>query len=171
MKAKIIAKDKDHLIDLIQQETMINGWKCDLNHIDVSQVLSMSFVFCRSKFNGDISEWDVSNVRSMSCMFKNSEFDGDISKWNVSKVVNMEFMFANSNFSKDLSEWRPYEAGDLTDTFCDAKCLQPYWSVYDIFDEIGIKETIDNYWVKKNLYKDLQEDLDNNHEIKKKIKL
>jgi hypothetical protein len=165
MKPTIIAKDKDHLIDLINQETMVNGWECDLNHIDVSQVLSMSFVFCRSKFNGDISQWDVSNVRSMLSMFHFSEFDGDISKWNVSNVMSIHSMFEDSSFSKDLSDWKPYEALQFNNTFKGAKCPEPYWVSCESLEER--KRAIDKY----HLQKELEKELSNNPDSKKKIKL
>ena len=72
---------------------------------DVSNVTNMTFMFSRSKFNGDISNWDVSNVTDMRYMFCDSEFNGDISKWNVSNVTNMKGMFFRSQFNQDISKW------------------------------------------------------------------
>ena len=90
---KIIAKDTGHLDLLINQEMEKNGPNCDLNHIDVSNITNMSWMFWKSKFDGDISKWDVSNVIYMSGMFRESKFNGDISKWNVSNVSNMVCVF------------------------------------------------------------------------------
>ena len=95
---KIIAKDNKHLELLIDQEMKKNGPNCDLNHIDVSDVTKMAYMFSNSPFNGDISKWDVSNVTDMYAMFRNSQFNGDISKWDVSNVIGMAGIFNSMSF-------------------------------------------------------------------------
>ena len=106
IETKYKPKTKEELVDLIIKEIEANGPSCSLNHIDVSNITDMSYLFrggnkdkftlghpTLSKFNGDISEWDVSNVKDMTGMFKESKFNGDISAWDVSNVENMERMF------------------------------------------------------------------------------
>ena len=101
----LFPKTQDELKSMIEREIDINGNNCDLNHIDVSKITDMSYMFYESKFNGDISNWDVSNVRDMSCMFSESKFNGDISNWDVSNVNNMSDMFWKSPLKGNEPKW------------------------------------------------------------------
>ncbi len=104
---KVIARDRDHLLQLIEEAFEKEGYDCDLNFIDVSQVTDMHDLFADRGFRGNISEWDVSNVTDMAYMFCLSQFNGDISKWNVSKMANVGYMFENSVLEKagEIPAW------------------------------------------------------------------
>ena len=103
MQTKI--RDKNHLDYIIQQEMRSHGVYVDLNHLDVSSVTDMSYLFYGKKFKGNISKWDTSNVTQMNAMFWNSSFSGDISCWDTSNVQEMHDMFLNSAFDGDISRW------------------------------------------------------------------
>jgi surface protein len=198
MKPIIIANDKEHLKKLIKAEIDSNGVRCDLNHIDVSQVTDMSdlfshsefngnisdwnvsnvtkmdFMFERSKFNGDISKWDVSSVTNMRCMFTHSYFNQDISQWDVSKVDNMQLLFYKSLFNQDLSNWTPYslsKSKNMEDTFSDSQTVIPYW--YNDDNQQNRNKAITAYQLKKEIVKELNEELNisSNQEKDKKLKI
>ena len=71
MKHKIIIKDKEHLRKAIEQEVSTQGNECDLNHLDVSKVTNMSYIFYESKFNKNLDDWKPYKLE-----YKENMFDG-----------------------------------------------------------------------------------------------
>ena len=132
----LFPKSRPELIDMIKEETKKNGNNCSLNHIDVSNIESLSFVFneANKKFNGDISEWDVSKVRDMSSLFMDTEFNGDISEWDVSNVEEMSWMFQDSKFNQDISMWDVSNVRLMTEMFDGSIFNQPIgkWNVRNV---------------------------------------
>ena len=133
---------KEELVQLMIEEIKTNGAECSLNHIDVSHIDDMSFLFrggdrfkyysghpVLSGFDGDISDWDVSNVKDMRAMFARSKFNGDISDWDVSNVMDMHGMFYGSDFNGDISNWDVSNVKDINSMF-DSSPLEnnpPAW--------------------------------------------
>ena len=58
---KIICTDET-IHRIVHKEISRLGNDANLNHLDVSAVTDMSYLFSNSQFDGDISNWDVSNV-------------------------------------------------------------------------------------------------------------
>ena len=111
---KTIIATNETIKKIVKSEIERLGKNADLNHIDVSQVTDMSYLFYFSSFNGDISKWDVSSVKNMHGMFYKSKFKGDISNWDVSNVTNMRGMFDDSPLKEDdnLPVWYEEEEED-----------------------------------------------------------
>jgi len=165
MNHTIIAKDRTHLLDLIKAEINSNGNKCSLNHIDVSNVINMNYLFKDSDFNGNISKWNTSNVKQMRYMFARSKFNKDISNWDVSNVEDMWGLFSFSKFNGDLSNWQTYNLKSFNTMFEKAKVQIPYWAEFE--DPVLRKKAIDSYILSKELGKELED----HEKIRKKIKL
>ena len=128
---------KQELVELVIKEIETNGPECSLNHIDVSNIDDMSFLFrggdkykyysghpVLSEFDGDISGWDVSNVTDMHHMFDECKYtgkNGDISNWDVSNVKDMKYMFLGSEFNGDISMWDVSNVENMYGMFDSAK--------------------------------------------------
>lgn len=125
----LFPKTKRELQKMIKSEIKSKGNECSLNHIDVSKITDMSFLFADSEFNGDISGWDVSNVTNMHSMFDESKFNGDIFNWDVSNVTDMYGMFAFSEFNGDISKWDVSNVENMECMFinCPLENNTPKW--------------------------------------------
>lgn len=113
---KKIIVNNENIKLTVKQEIAKFGNDCDLNHLDVSGVTNMAFLFENTQFNGDISKWDVKSLVTANHMFHNSQFNGDISKWDVKSLVFAEHMFRSSKFNQDITSW---DVSNLV----DAKCM------------------------------------------------
>ena len=158
---QVKAENRQHLVSLVEEHLKKHGYSCDLNHIDVSQITDLSFLFSESTFNGDISQWDVSKVSTFYGTFRRSKFNGDLSKWNVSQADDMTSMFFASAFQGDISGWnvsnvhsvaglfeKTLYIGDISSWALRPHCLAPASSFGQSKDPNSI-----GFWVKALNYK------------------
>ena len=121
MIVTIVEASQSIIKDTTDRSIKVLGDKCNLNFIDTELITDMSFMFCYSKFNGDISNWDVRNVTNMYSMFNGSKFNGGISNWNVGNVIDMRFMFKNAKFNGGISNWDVENVTNMRFMFYDSK--------------------------------------------------
>ena len=150
-------KTKEELVEMIKKEIRENGNNCSLNHINVSQITDMSYLFSTNKikgyglssFNGDISGWDVSKVTNMFEMFFGSNFNQPLNDWNVSRVENMCFIFCrNKEFNQPLDKWDVSNVIKMTGAFQGTNFNQdisnwkinPDCQIYLMFNSCNIKD-------------------------------
>jgi hypothetical protein len=140
-KYMLFPKNREELETFINHEISQFGYNCSLNHIDVSNVDDLTYLFYGGeansdygynfgKFDGDISKWDVSKVTDMSGMFSQSQFNGDISNWDVSSVENVFDMFYMSKFDGNLDNWKlPHNCTNISYMFtkCPLQKNPPIW--------------------------------------------
>ena len=138
-----IKATNDTIYQIVKGELDKLGHDADLNHIDMSGVTDMSYLFSiglsflgqkYKDMNPDVSRWDVSNVQNMTRMFKEcSNFNCDLSQWDVSNVENMRCMFYRCrNFNQSLSEWIVSKVEDMNAMFCYCDKFNQDLSQWDV---------------------------------------
>ena len=74
---KTIIATIETIKEIVKSEIERLGNNADLNHIDVSQVTDMSYLFKKSEFNGDISKWNVSSVTNMNTLISEIDYKNE----------------------------------------------------------------------------------------------
>ena len=127
---KATSKTAGSLKSILKVQIGLHSNTGNFNHIDVSSVTDMSYLFynddaTNNKFNGDISKWDVSNVTTMDNMFrKAASFNKDIGSWNVSKVGYMGYMFYRAAaFNQNIGSWNVSNVWDMSSMFSASKFI------------------------------------------------
>ena len=131
---------------------------------NVSNITNMDYIFCESKFNGDISQWNVSNVETMENMFETTRFNGDISKWNISSLTHMHHMFSESQFNGDLSQWNVSNVETMDYMFCISEFngdlsqwdVSNVKTIYNMFYKSKFNGNISQWNISKKNYNNLK---------------
>lgn len=107
----------DELKKTIATAININGYDCDLNHIDTSSITDMSYLFSKNLKNRGWDKGALNQVvldpapnpdKNTWAVIDLWKFNGDISSWDVSSVENMTSMFNGSDYTGDngdISGW------------------------------------------------------------------
>ena len=119
----------------IIRERLNQDPNADLNDIDVSNIIDMSFLFLGlDPHNIDISQWGVSKVEDMQGMFFTcTNFNSDLSTWDVSNAENMKLMFYGCNkFNSNINGWDVSKVKDISFMFggCNSMKELPIWYKY-----------------------------------------
>jgi surface protein len=138
---------RDELKSIIEQELERQGPDADLNHIDVSYITDMSYLFYKLNIeNIKIDQWDVSNVTNMEGMFYEcSNFEGNgLENWDVSNVTTMEDMFSwCKKLNVDLSSWNVTNVKNMSYMFYFCERFNCDLSEWDVSKVIKYYMTFD----------------------------
>jgi len=121
---------KDELKAIIRQELRRQGPDADLNHIDISDITDMSWLFCcLDVCDIKIDSWNVSNVLTMESMFNGCDrFTGTgLDKWDTSNVVIKANMFRDCDAIVKLPRW--YTDFVESDDNSDDNNQNSYWNL------------------------------------------
>ena len=164
-KRYVIKANNNNIDDVVFKEIKRLGYNADLNHIDTSEVIDFSYLFCANdfilyhhpeykKFNCDISSWNTSNVEKMFATFNCcNEFNCNINEWDVSKVESFCGMFVNcKKFNQPLDKWKFPKAESTNAMFLGCERFNQNISMWDMSK---IKDTGEMFEKCKNFNQDL----------------
>jgi len=141
---------------IVKDELDKLGHDADLNHIDVSEVTTLSDLFScldsdylGSKYkdlNPDISKWNVANVtHMMGTFYKCENFNSDLSKWDTGKVRFFNEVFSNCyKFNSDISGWDVSSALSMAYMFFDCKNFNQPLCDWDVSNTTNMESMFSN---------------------------
>lgn len=141
---------------LIKRMIERRGRECDLNDIDVSNMVCLGYeyvgLFEHYDFDGDITGWDVSNVTSMECMFRYSKFTGKKGIFKIERgydIENMRCMFENSVFNGNISDWHTVNVENMDNMFRDS-IFEGDINGWIVNEECSLSNTFRDSFLEKN---------------------
>lgn len=141
---KIIAKNKNELMEIMGIAMFLNGYEHDLDFIDVSNVEDFSHLFSdvyRFKlnsrteeirinfrlFNGSIKTWDVRKGKNFTSMFFMSNFNKHELNFNFEKAECAKRMFYGSKFNKAFQALNINRLKNIEYMFMSSNIEQPIY--------------------------------------------